>query len=285
MFAHSAILCVRSNVLHEMYDKLNSKKKSKKHQRSLVTLTIPQPYGADYPITSETFELVLQFLYADNIQFESIGAREALDLCNAAKALELPRLSRLSRDRVHEAISLDNVHALLKVAHDTKEELTRSYCIRFASTVKKDFIGNKDEIAKIGVDLFQDVMANLMILEDDEGLKETTPVPESTLNADFRKLCTDTEVGAIQGDSLISFKGSEVMFHKSFFAARSKSLSQSFQPSLDGNENTTEILKVKDLLTTVDAFKAILKYLYYGDLSGFFSLFFFFFFLSFLLLF
>ena len=283
VYAHSTVLCVRSQVLFEMYDKIASKKKKK--QRSLVTLTIPQPYGPDYPITSDAFEMVLQFLYADNLQLESLGAREALDLCNAAKALELPRLARICRDRVHDALSLANVHGLLKAAHDTKEELARGYCIRYASTVKKDFIGNKDEIAKIGVDLFQDVMASLMVLDDDEGVKESTPIPQSTLMSDFRKLYSDTEMGVIHGDSLISFKGSEVSFHKSFFAARSKSLSQSFQPSLDGNENTTEILKVKDLLTTVDAFKAILKYLYYGDISGFFffSFFFFsFFFFSFL---
>eukprot|EP00009_Paramoeba_aestuarina_P004236 CAMPEP_0201510628 /NCGR_PEP_ID=MMETSP0161_2-20130828/3231_1 /ASSEMBLY_ACC=CAM_ASM_000251 /TAXON_ID=180227 /ORGANISM="Neoparamoeba aestuarina, Strain SoJaBio B1-5/56/2" /LENGTH=493 /DNA_ID=CAMNT_0047905821 /DNA_START=59 /DNA_END=1540 /DNA_ORIENTATION=- len=266
VYAHSHILCVRCRVLYEMYDKIASKHKKKRKQ--LVVLTIPQPYGNDYPITVEVFELVLQFLYADNIQLETLGAQDALNLCNAAKAFDLPRLARICRDRVHEVISLENVHHLLKAAHDTKEDKSEKYCIQFAATKRKEFIGNKEAVEKIGVDLFQEVMVSLMAMDEEEGAKESTPVPASTLVDDFKKLYTDTDVGAVHGDSSISFKGNEVSFHKAFFAARSKSLSQSFQPSLDGNEDTTAILKVKDILTTVDAFRAILKYLYYGDLSG-----------------
>ena len=144
----------------------------------------------------------------------------------------------------------------------------KAFCIRFASENRKDFIGNKGGVAMIGVDLFQDVMAALLA-EGDEDLADKNPPPASTLVNDFKKLHADVDVGAIHGDSMVSFKGVDVEFHKSFFAAHSKSLSASFQPIVGGEENTTEILKVKSVLTTIDSFRAVLRYLYYGDLSGF----------------
>jgi len=209
----------------------------------------------------------LQYLYADQLDFENLSARQALDLSVAAHSFDLPRLIRLCRDRVRATISLDNVHSLLKVAHDTKEERVRAYCVNFASRHRKDFIGNKPEIGKIGVDLFQDVMASLM-MEDENEISEPDPIPPKTLVNDFKKLHTDVDIGALSGDSVISFKGADMQFHKAFFAIHSKSLSQSFQPVSNGDENTTEMLKVKTLLTSNDAFRAILRYLYYGDLSG-----------------
>jgi len=97
---------------------------------------------------------------------------------------------------------------------------------------------------------------------------EPDPVPPKTLVGDFKRLYTDVDMGAIPGDSTVSCKATDLQFHKAFFAAHSKSLSQSFQPVSSGEEQTTEMLKVKNLLSTADAFRAILKYLYYGDLSG-----------------
>jgi hypothetical protein len=260
------IFWVRCQSLYQLYEKVATENKKKK-KKGIVTLKIPQPH-AEYPITSETFETLLQYLYADQIDFNNLSARQALDLSIAAHAFDLPRLIRLSRDRVRETISLDNVHALLKVSHDTKEERVRAYCVNFASRHRKDFIGNKPEIAKIGVDLFQDVMASLMS-EDENEISEPDPVPPKTLVNDFKKLHTDVDIGALPGDSVIAFKGADMQFHKAFFAVHSKSLSQSFQPVSNGDENTTEMLKVKTLLTSNDAFRAILRYLYYGDLSGF----------------
>lgn len=264
--AHSMIFWVRCQSLYQLYEKIALENKKKK-RKGIVTLKIPQPH-AEYPITSETFETLLHYLYADQIDFNNLSARQALDLSIAAHVFELPRLIRLSRDRVRETISLDNVHALLKVSHDTKEERVRAYCVNFASRHRKDFIGNKPEIAKIGVDLFQDVMADLMS-EDENEISEPDPVPPKTLVNDFKKLHTDVDIGALSGDSVIAFKGADMQFHKAFFAIHSKSLSQSFQPVSNGDENTTEMLKVKTLLTSNDAFRAILRYLYYGDLSGF----------------
>ena len=263
--AHSMILGVRSVALYQLYEKETSGKKRKKH-KGVVTLKIPQPHN-DYPITSDTFELVLQFLYADNIQFETLSARQSLDLVIAADVFQISRLARLARDRVKESISLDNLHSLLKVAHDTKEERVRGYCVAFASKHRKDFIGRKDQVGHLGVDLFQDVMELLMSGENLE-VNEKDPVPSSTLLGDFRKLYTDLDMGAIQGDSTVSFKGAEIAFHKSFFTTHSKALSLSFQSVADGPEVTTEILKVKGLLTTPDSFRAILRYLYFGDLNG-----------------
>ena len=240
-----------------------------------MNLTIPQPH-AEYPITPETFNYVLQYLYADNLQFETIDARAALDLCNAARALEIPRLIRLCHDHIQSSISLDNIHGLLKVAHDTNEERVKFFCIRFASQNRKEFIGNKEAVAQIGVDLFQDVMAALLAWEDEE--EKTEPVPASTLVNDFKKLYTDVDVQAIEGDSKISFKGSEIQFHKSFFACHSKSLNASFQPVVVGEENVTDVLKLKGVLSSCDAFRAVMRYLYYGDLSGFVFFFLFLFF-------
>mmetsp|Transcript_632 Transcript_632/g.1061 ORF Transcript_632/g.1061 Transcript_632/m.1061 type:complete len:516 (-) Transcript_632:39-1586(-) len=263
LVAHSSILCVRCRVLYQMYEKAQPKKK--KDRKGVTHLTVPQPH-ADYPITAETFELILRYLYADDIQFETLSGRQALDLCIAAHEFDLPRLIRLCQDHLKKAISLDNVHSLLKVAHDTKQDKVRSMCVLFASKNRKEFIGNKAAVGEIGVELFQDVMASLMAPDEDDD-QEKEP-PARTIVADFKKLYTDVDVGAFPGDAVVQLKGHDIPFHKAFFAALSKSLSQSFQPCANGDENVTDIMKVKPCLSSAESFRAVLKYIYYGDISG-----------------
>ena len=73
--AHSSVLCVRCRVLYQMYEKAQPKKK--KDRKGVTHLTINQPH-AEYPITAEVFELVLRYLYADDIQFETLSGRQVL---------------------------------------------------------------------------------------------------------------------------------------------------------------------------------------------------------------
>jgi hypothetical protein len=262
--AHSSILCVRCRVLYQMYEKAQPKKK--KDRKGTTNLTINQPHP-DYPITSDTFELVLRYLYADDIQFETLDGRQTLDLCIAAREFDLSRLIRLCHDHLRLAISLGNVHSLLKVSHDTKEERVRAFCVAFASKNRKEFIGNKAAVGEIGVELFQDVMASLMV-DDEDDLADKAEVPPRTIVSDFKKLYTDVDMGAFAGDAIVNMKGYDIPFHKSFFAALSKSLAQSFQPCAAGDENVTDIMKVKPALSSAESFRAVLKYVYYGDISG-----------------
>ena len=75
-------------------------------------------------------------------------------------------------------------------------------------------------------------------------------------------------MGAFPGDAVVQLKGHDIPFHKAFFAALSKSLSQSFQPCANGDENVTDIMKVKPCLSSAESFRAVLKYIYYGDITG-----------------
>lgn len=227
-------------------------------------MVINQPCP-DYPITCETFELVLRYLYADDLQLETLSGRQALDLAVAAREFDLPRLIRLCHHYLRKAIDLDNVHDLLKVSHDTKEDTVKGFCVFYASMNRKEFIGNKAAVGEMGVDLFQDVMAILLTIEE-EVINESEPPPRTIVD-DFKKLYTDVEGEATHGDAVVSMKGQEIPFHKGFFAVLSKSLSQSFQPATQGDENVTEVMKVKPALSSADSFRAVLKYVYYGDVS------------------
>ena len=264
--AHSMIIQVRSKALHQLIEKNTSKKKNKSRRGVVTVPALPVPHP-DYKITSDTFETVLQFLYADNLDFDAIPARAALDLSIAGNLFELPRLVRLAQDRVRASIDLGNVHHLLKVSHDTKEETCRKYCVNFASKNRKEFISNKDAINQIGVELFQDVMAFLM-LEEDDGSGNLPEVPESTLRGDFKKLYSDVDMGATPGDACVVFKGVTVPFHKAFLASHSKSLTASFQPTQGGDEVVSDMLKVKTLLTSVEGLRAVLKYAYFGEMAS-----------------
>ena len=56
-----------------MYEKAQPKKK--KERKGITNLVINQPFP-EYPITSEIFELVLRYLYADDLQFETMSGRQ-----------------------------------------------------------------------------------------------------------------------------------------------------------------------------------------------------------------
>ena len=72
--AHSSVLSVRCGMLHKMY--ADAQPKKKKERKGTTNLVIAQPFAEQYPITSDTFELVLRYIYADDLQFETLSGRQ-----------------------------------------------------------------------------------------------------------------------------------------------------------------------------------------------------------------
>jgi BTB/POZ domain len=101
---HSFVLNYRAPKLYEMY----AKKKPKGKSRKPVTVDMKEN------MNPESFRVLVQFLYADNIDFPSYSHVGVLNIIFAAHQLELERLARLGEEHLRENLSLDMVFTLLK---------------------------------------------------------------------------------------------------------------------------------------------------------------------------
>ena len=101
---HSFVLSFRCPKLYESY----AKKKPKGKSRKPVTVDMKEN------MNPESFRIVIQFLYADNIDFPSFTPLSVLNIVFASHQLELERLARLGEEHLRSNLNLDMVFSLLK---------------------------------------------------------------------------------------------------------------------------------------------------------------------------
>ena len=163
---------------------------------------------------------MVQFIYADNIDFPSFSTNSVLNIVFASHQLELERLARLGEEHLRSSLNLDMVFSLLKGAHELAEARIKAFCMDFAHKNMKDFIKRKDDARSLGVELFQEVVS--LSLEEYKVIflppsffffysfsfltifflfffffkappPDTTPVPANSLHEDFGKLFASTK--------------------------------------------------------------------------------------------
>jgi leucine-zipper-like transcriptional regulator 1 len=212
--------------------------------------------------TADTMSVVLQFLYGDNIDFGALNPQVVLATCIAAHEYDLPRLVRLCHDHLSATINMENVFGLLKTSDERKEETVYKVCMNFAHANLKEFIAHKDRVASLGMPLFQEVVA--VGLEEYKALEaDTSPVPESSLIADFHKMFDETiGNGSAQPDSFVTIEGQKLFFHKAILVAHANGFAI-LQPSGKLDDVTEQLAVVANGLTA-DSFASMLRYIYYG---------------------
>lgn len=260
LHAHQCILNIRAPRLASFLDsgKKNAKKVFFKVQPiDLVKHTKQQ-------ISAETMSVVLQYIYGDHLNLAELSPLSVLQTCVAARALELPRLVRLCHDRLRETINLQNVYQLISYSFDqqTREDTVFNFCLNFAHKNIKQFVAQKEQVASLGMPLFQEIV--VASLEEYVPLPdEAHPPPPSTLIADFRTLFDETiQGGPGTPDGFVTIGGSRLQFHKALLAAHSDGFSHlAPQPK---EEDCTQTLVTHSEITA-DAFTAMLRYIYYGE--------------------
>jgi len=166
---------------------------------------------------------------------------------------------------------------LLKVAHDNDEKRIGAFCMDFAHQNIKAFIHAKDRLKDLGMELVQEVV-EMSLEEYVPKPKDVTPVPDSTLIADFQRLYAGTASNETFADGFVTLKASRIPFHKAILAAHAKSFAGILPPS-GNNDDATEFFQLRapakakadDKLQIFnlepDTFRAMLKYIYFSDAS------------------
>jgi len=249
LHCHSYVLQYRCPKLFDLYNK----KKPKGRSRKPVTIDMKEN------MNPESFRILVQFIYADNIDFPSFSPQAVLNIVFASHQLDLERLARLGEEHLRSNLSIDMIFSLLKGAHEMGEIRIKAFCMDFAHKNMKDFIKRKDDARSLGVELFQEVVS-LSLEEYKEPPPDTTPVPPNSLHDDFAKIYGSTKAGDAT-DAFVMIAGEKIAFHRAILSAHTKQFSHAMAAAKD--DDMTDIFNVVGMAP--EAFRSVLKYIYYGD--------------------
>uniref|UniRef100_A0A6U2X1P7 BTB domain-containing protein n=1 Tax=Paramoeba aestuarina TaxID=180227 RepID=A0A6U2X1P7_9EUKA len=251
--AHSYVLQYRCQKLYDAY----MKKKPKGRSRKPVNVDMKDN------MNPESFRVIVQFLYADNIDFPSFSVASVLSIVFASHQLELERLARLGEEHLRGSLNLDMVFSLLKGAHELGEARIKAFCMDYAHKNMKDFIKRKDDARSLGVELFQEVVS-LSLEEYKEPPPDTTPVPPNSLHEDFGKLFASTKQGDTT-DAFVNINGEKICFHRAVLSAHTKPFANAISSAKD--DDMSEALHVGPNHPPMEpeAFRSVLKFVYFGS--------------------
>lgn len=277
LYAHSYVLNFRCPRLHDVVSKKKGPlKKGQKPKHTPVTIDFANFHIAHVKILDrDALSLTLNYIYADNVNVDEIEPMRVMHLAMAARTFELPRLLRLCEVRLQSSLTIDNVFELLKTAHENKEKRIRDFCMDFAHRHIKVFVSHKEKLKDLGMELMQEIV-DISLEEYVEMPKDETPVPESSLIADFRRLWEATNSGNEFADAFVTIGSARVPFHKALLAAHAKSFASLFPPS-GQQDDLTELLnlcppskgkgdpKAPVFKLEPNTFLVVIKYIYFGD--------------------
>jgi len=203
-------------------------------------------------ITPQTLWQISEYIYGGNVRLSSLTPAEILHLNVASKIFKLDRLSYLCERYLKETMTMEVVFGLLRLANDLKEETVKNFCLSYAIKHYPQFIGNKDGVHILGIDLFQEVVTKS---QDSSSVKDDLPAtgPTNHYYDHWRQLHDEM----LWSDSVAKVGADKIKFHKGVLAAHSDGLASYFRV----NQND----EVTFMYITPDAFRALLRFIYYGD--------------------
>ncbi|MDP2434282.1 MAG: BTB/POZ domain-containing protein [archaeon] len=280
LYAHSFVLNFRCPRLHDIVQKKKGPlKKGQKPKHTPVSIDFSNFHIAHVKLLDkDSLQLTLNYIYADNVNVDELAPMQVIHLAMAARTFELSRLLRLCEVRLQSCLTIENVFELLKTAHENKEKTIRDFCMDFAHRNIKEFVSHKEKLKDLGMELMQEIV-DISLEDYVERPKDDSPVPDSSLVADFRRLWEATNAGNEYADAYVTLGSTRIPFHKAILAAHAKSFATIFPPSGNGDD-LTEILnlcpparsKGKDSDTPVfkleaNTFLVVIKYIYFGDIQ------------------
>jgi len=109
----------------------------------------------------------------------------------AAIELDLERLHWLCENYLRTNLALENIFTVLKGAHELKQSSVKEFCFHYILKHYNDFIGNKDGVKDLGIELFQEVVEHYQqSLTGNVKTLNISPEPQNTIVADYKKKFT-----------------------------------------------------------------------------------------------
>jgi len=239
VFANAALVACRCEEILALPKEDDKKKKTpKKHEAKLKQVP-----------SASIMTRILEYLYTGTLDFPKVPHVELLQVNIASRALNLMHLNYIIEKWVKEHLALDNAFHLLRASHDMKEATIRSFCIQYALSHYAEFISNKEGIALLGIDLFQEVVA--LFQSPPPAVDLPARPPADTFLEDLKKLYIQMPYT----DATITIDNEIIRCHKGILAAHSDVFAGMFKES--------EKPEIKGV--SVEAFKSLLRYIYYGE--------------------
>eukprot|EP00012_Vannella_robusta_P012315 CAMPEP_0206198638 /NCGR_PEP_ID=MMETSP0166-20121206/9760_1 /ASSEMBLY_ACC=CAM_ASM_000260 /TAXON_ID=95228 /ORGANISM="Vannella robusta, Strain DIVA3 518/3/11/1/6" /LENGTH=292 /DNA_ID=CAMNT_0053616537 /DNA_START=220 /DNA_END=1095 /DNA_ORIENTATION=- len=178
-----------------------------------------------------------------------------MELNKAGKIFNLRRLSYICEDYFQQNINLKNVFEILVAAHKLNEPTVKSFCKFFAIEHFNEFVMSIEGLHVLGIDLFQECVTAYLTFQATGSLSKVSlgEPPADTLLVDLQRLFKMMPYS----DCKFFIEGEEVQCHKGILGANSDKFKMLCKdiPASGGPLNGISL----------DGFKSMLKYLYYGD--------------------
>jgi len=273
--SHAAIVSVRcakfDKALKERYE-VGKGKKSK---------PIPKRKNLDLKGTDvTTANRVLDYLYSDEAPWlPKLKPVDLINLTLAGRRYGLDRLTWICENQILDIMSLDNIVTFLKYSSEVKDERVKKFCqdyLLYPETFK-EFVVRKELTTELGMELFSELVTmNAMSaatgpVEKLNKEKILGSCPAGRIKEDFKELYGSMTYS----DATVRLDNENIAFHKAVLAGASKQIFESFNRgklTAGASEEVNEFLELSkeqrfENRITSDAFKSMLKYVYYGDVD------------------
>uniref|UniRef100_A0AAQ5YFL9 BTB domain-containing protein n=1 Tax=Amphiprion ocellaris TaxID=80972 RepID=A0AAQ5YFL9_AMPOC len=216
---------------------------------------------------AQPFEVLMQFLYTDKIQYPRRGHVQdvllIMDVYKLALSFKLSRLEQLCVQYIEASVDLQNVLSVCENANKLQLDQLKEHCLNFV--VKESHFNQvimTKEFEHLSTPLIVEIVRRKQ--QPPPRLYSDQPVDIGTSLVQDMKACL--EGGGLEFcDIILLLDGHPRPAHKAILAARSsyfEAMFRSFMPE-DGQVN----ISIGEMVPSKQAFESMLRYIYYGDVN------------------
>uniref|UniRef100_A0A8C8K428 BTB domain-containing protein n=1 Tax=Oncorhynchus tshawytscha TaxID=74940 RepID=A0A8C8K428_ONCTS len=216
---------------------------------------------------AQPFEVLMQFLYTDKIQYPRRGHVQdvllIMDVYKLALSFKLSRLEQLCVQYIEASVDLQNVLSVCEQANKLQLDQLKEHCLNF---VVKETHFNQVIMTKEFEHLSTPLIVEIVRRKQQPPPRVYSDQPVDIGTSLVQDMKAYLEGGGLDFcDIVLLLDGHPRPAHKAILAARSsyfEAMFRSFMPE-DGQVN----ISIGEMVPSKQAFESMLRYIYYGDVN------------------
>uniref|UniRef100_A0A665X2M3 BTB domain-containing protein n=1 Tax=Echeneis naucrates TaxID=173247 RepID=A0A665X2M3_ECHNA len=216
---------------------------------------------------AQPFEVLMQFLYTDKIQYPRRGHVQdvllIMDVYKLALSFKLSRLEQLCVQYIEASVDLQNVLSVCENANKLQLDQLKEHCLNF---VVKESHFNQVIMTKEFEQLSTPLIVEIVRRKQQPPPRLYSDQPVDIGTSLVQDMKAYLEGGGLEFcDIILLLDGHPRPAHKAILAARSsyfEAMFRSFMPE-DGQVN----ISIGEMVPSKQAFESMLRYIYYGDVN------------------
>uniref|UniRef100_A0A3Q2PEX4 Leucine zipper like post translational regulator 1 n=1 Tax=Fundulus heteroclitus TaxID=8078 RepID=A0A3Q2PEX4_FUNHE len=216
---------------------------------------------------AQPFEVLMQFLYTDKIQYPRRGHVQdvllIMDVYKLALSFKLSRLEQLCVQYIEASVDLQNVLSVCENASKLQLDQLKEHCLNF---VVKESHFNQVIMTKEFERLSTQLIVEIVRRKQQPPPRVYSDQPVDIGTSLVQDMKAYLEGGGLEFcDIVLLLDGHPRPAHKAILAARSsyfEAMFRSFMP-VDGQVN----ISIGEMVPSKQAFESMLRYIYYGDVN------------------